>query len=231
MDADASLLVEVSRAEHEPMRQWVRIRISYTSSLEDVESLERAFEPSWTGESEELPIAYTLVKKMNGLLTARLEAGHTVHFEIYLPQAEAAATGVSPNRTGEPAIMLVEPNTEVRHVLVKHFEQNACNVLEAASCGEAVLLAELYDGPIPLVIANPAKGNETRKELASALKAIKSGVSVRLLDGYWEERETEESQALSPRRRFLTKTDLLGWAKTALGRPDRLPAADSVSAG
>src|SRR5579864_383435 len=67
MDAGAGLSVEVSRAEHEPMRQWVRIRVSYPSALEDPESLERAFEPSWSGEPEELPMSYALIRKMNGL--------------------------------------------------------------------------------------------------------------------------------------------------------------------
>jgi two-component system cell cycle sensor histidine kinase/response regulator CckA len=229
MDAGAGLSVEVSRAEHEPMRQWVRIRVSYPSALEDPESLERAFEPSWSGEPEELPMSYALIRKMNGLLAARLEGGGMVYFDIYLPQVESAVAAATPGRAGEPAVMLVEPNSEVRRILASHFEQHGYGVLEAATCGEALLLAELYDGPIPLAIANPGKGNETSKELTAALHSLKPGVSVRLLDGYWEEPDRGGPSGSQPGYRFLTKWDILEWAKK-LG-PDRLPAADCVSAG
>jgi PAS domain S-box-containing protein len=228
MDADANLTLEISRAEQEPMRQWVRIRVAYPSALEDHESLERAFEPTWPSEPDELPMAYALIKKMNGLLSARLEGGGLVYFDLYLPQVESEGAAVSPNRAGEAAVMLVEPNSEVRRVLISHFEQHGYNVLEAATCGEALLLAELYDGAIPLAIANPGKGNETRKELTNALKAIKPGVSVRLLDGYWEDRDAEGSQGSQTGCHFLTKWDMLRWV-TSLG-PDQRPAADCVSA-
>jgi len=224
MDAGANLAVEISRADHEPMRQWVRIRVSYPSALEDTESLERAFEPSWSGEPEELPIVYGLIRKMNGLLTVRLEAGGIVYFDIYLAQVDSAAAAASRGRKAEAAVMLIEPNAEVRQILVSHFEQNGYSVLEAATCGEAVLLAELYDGRIPLAIANPGQGNETRKELTAALHSLKPGISVRLLDGYWEEPGNGGGGY-----RFLTKRDMLEWAK-GLG-PEQLPAADCVSAG
>lgn len=231
MDAEAKLVVEVSRAEHQPMRQWVRIRISYPSALEDAESLERSFEPSWSSEPEELPVAYALVKKMNGLMTAQLDSGASVNFEIYLPQAEDAAATASPNWSGQPAILLVEPNSEVRRVICAHLERNGYNVLEAATCGEAVLLAELYDGPIPLAIANPAKGNANRQELPSALQAIKPMMSVKMLDGYWEERQPAGPPGAQPALHFMTKWDLLEWAKGAIGKGELVPAADCVSAG
>jgi CheY-like chemotaxis protein len=173
-------------------------------------------------------MAYALIKKMNGLLSARLEGGGLVYFDLYLPQVESEGAAVSPNRAGEAAVMLVEPTSEVRRVLISHFEQHGYNVLEAATCGEALLLAELYDGAIPLAIANPGKGNETRKELTNALKAIKPGVSVRLLDGYWEDRDAEGSQGSQTGCHFLTKWDMLRWV-TSLG-PDQRPAADCVSA-
>jgi PAS domain S-box-containing protein len=229
MDAGASLSVDVSRAEHEPMRHWVRIRISYSSALEDQESLERAFEPSWSGEPEELPMAYALIRKMNGLLAAQLDGSGIVNFDIYLPQVESASARESPGQASDAAVMLVDPNAEVRRILVSHFEEHGYSVLEAATCGEALLLAELYDGPIPLAIANPGQGNETRKELIAALNSIKPGVSVRLLDGYWEDPEASGPSGSHPGGRFLTKWDILEWAKK-IG-PDRLPAADCVSAG
>ena len=229
MDAGTTLSIEVSRAEQEPMSQWIRIRVAYASALEDPESLERAFEPSWSGEPEELPMAYALIRKMNGLLAARLEGGGMVHFDIYLPQVDSARATATTSRAEEAAVLLIEPNAEVRRILVSHFEQHGYSVLEAATCGEAVLLAELYDGRIPLAIANPGKGNETRRELTIALNSIKPGVSVRLLDGYWEELEGEGSPGALGAYRFLTKWDMLEWAKD-LGR-ERLPAADCVSAG
>jgi AmiR/NasT family two-component response regulator/signal transduction histidine kinase len=91
MRADSTLVVDLSSGEPEPLGQWARIRARYVSVREDAADLERVFEPSWSGCSEDLHVTYTLVKKMGGMVAALMEAGSTVSLEIYLPRAGVMA--------------------------------------------------------------------------------------------------------------------------------------------
>ena len=120
---------------------------------------------------------------MGGLARARLERGHTVCFEIFLPRVEAVAAGSSAPVMDEPAVVLIEPNPEMRRILHVHFEEYGFNLLEAASCEEAFVLAELYEGPIPLVIANPGDADQARTQGRGALRGDRSG-HPRAADGW-----------------------------------------------
>ena len=201
------VVLEASRAEVETMRGWNRIRISYTSAGEDAAALERLFEPSWSAGVEDLSVAYGLVRKMGGLLAARAGQDNTVNFEVYLPSVEVAAAAAPLPVNRQPVILLVEPNSEVRRMLHAHFELHGYNLLETSACEEAILLAGLYQGPIPLVIANPGPGDPCRTQLAKALAATRPGICVWLLDDYREG---------GPAANHLTKWNLLDWAHRIL---------------
>ena len=210
-DSD-NVLIETSRPEIQAMQGWNRIRISYTSAGEGAAALERVFEPSWATGIDDLSAAYGLVRKMGGLLTARAGQDKTVNFEVYLPSVEVAAAGASlPNRP-QPVILLVDANSEVRRMLHLHFEQHGYNLLETSTCKEALLLAGLYQGPIPFVIANPARDDEGREELAKSLAAARPGICVWLLDGYCEAGWETALSGRKPAYHHLTKWNLLEWA-------------------
>lgn len=104
MRSGSSLVVDLSSGEPEQLGQWARIRARYVSAQEDATALERVFEPSWSGSSEDLHVTYTLVKKMGGMVAASLEAGNTVSLEIYLPRAGVMAADA----------LLIEPSPETR---------------------------------------------------------------------------------------------------------------------
>ena len=207
-----NVLIETSRPEIQAMQGWNRIRISYTSTREGAAALERVFEPSWATGTGDLSAAYGLVRRMGGLLTARAGQDKAVNFEVYLPSVEVAAAGAPVPSRPQPVILLVDANAEVRRILHAHFEQHGYNLLEASTCEEAVLLAGLYQGPIPFVIANPAKDDEGRAALAASLTAARPGICVWLLEGYCAAgRETTLSGGKPPRH-HLTKWNLLEWA-------------------
>jgi AmiR/NasT family two-component response regulator len=84
MKPDTSLVMEISCADAEQMGPFIRIRITYATACEDAALLERVFEPSWSGPSEDLHITHSLVKRMGGLASARLENGDLVRFDIFL---------------------------------------------------------------------------------------------------------------------------------------------------
>ncbi len=214
MQPATKVRLDVTPPEIEEMRDWVRIRVAYSTVAEDEKSLGHVFEPSWSDETEGLALAYRRIREMGGFMRAGLE-GETVRFEIHLPRIGAIGAGAVREQQDE-AILLIEPNPEVRRVLHRHFEQHGYTLLEADSCEEALLLAHLYEGPIPLAIAHPENGDWARNEVSSALAAIKPGIRIRLLAGYWEDCGQPGSQAWESTCRYLTKWDLLEWANRAI---------------
>jgi hypothetical protein len=226
MKPGAAVELSVSHPEIEAMQEWVRIHVTYTTEDEDATSLERAFEPSWSSDSEGLPLAYRRIREMGGLFNARLEKDNKVWFEIFLPQVQVEGAAARLEELPQPAILLVEPNPEVRRVLHAHFARHGYNLLETESCEEALLLAHLYEGLIPLAIAHPAKGDWARTDLVTRLSAIKPEISVRLLAGYWEDCGAPGSQAWDATCRYLNKWDLLEWANRAIVTTRSANAAD-----
>jgi len=209
MDAGCGAAIAASSAELEGLENWLRIRITYTSTGEDATAIERVFDPSWDGNWEGLPFVYGLIKRMGGLISARTEEGKVI-FDIYLPSVKVAAAGLPLEHSDKPAILLVDANAEARRVLHTHFEQHGYNVLEACDCNDALLLAQSSEQPIRLVLANPDKEDQRRADLVGTLVNDKPGIHLRIFEGYQEQQHALES-------RNLTKWDLLEWANGVLG--------------
>jgi two-component system cell cycle sensor histidine kinase/response regulator CckA len=219
MDASQGIALAASGAEIEGLENWLRIRIAYTSTGENTAAMERVFDPSWDGNWVGLPFAYGLIKRMGGLITARLECSDKVIFELYLPSIQVVGAGVPLAQVEKPAILLVEANAEVRRGLHIHFEQHGYHVIEACNCEEALLLAETSERTIRLGLANPAKEDQRRADLAQILLHNHPGIYLRMFDGYQEKGQGAEI-------RNLTKWDLLKWANDVLGATACMLAAN-----
>lgn len=218
--SDSELRLTLSDAEVEQVNHSIRIRVSYASS-EDRAAIEQVFEPRWASSSQNLHDTYKLVKKMGGLVSARLERGDIATFDLYLPRIKAAAASAAAFKVDEPAMLLVDCNAEVRRLLQTHFERNGHKLLATGGCEEAVLLAELYPGDIPLMIANLPRGDEARDWLTAQMTAIRPNICVRLLAGYSEPRQAAAGEAIEfAEERHLTKWDLTEWAKESLAAVD-----------
>jgi two-component system, cell cycle sensor histidine kinase and response regulator CckA len=214
MRAGGSTWMDTSRTRMGGTFEWVRARVSYASAGETVDSVERAFDPSWEGKWEGLPLAYGITRQMGGVLTARYEGVYTVTFEILLPSVEAAATGVPAQWTERPVILLIEPDSAISGRLHAFFDGHGYNVLEAATCQEALQAAGLYEGHIPLMIANPAEDDPGRNGLAATLSAERPETFLRLFDGRWEERQN--AAAIEPGHPVFGP-ELLAWVDSVLG--------------
>jgi len=217
MKEASEVVIDAACAENEQMSHSVRIRVTYATADEDAESLQRIFEPSWSGDAPDLPLAYRLIRKMGGMLVARLERGSSATFEIYLPRIAAASTGAPMPDLEKPAVLLIEPNPEVRRVLHLHFERHGHRLLEAQDCQEGLLLASLYPAHIPLIIANPENQDGARDNLSEKFAAIRPESRLRVLAGYYQSYRAAAGAAIeSIGTRHLTKWDLLAWATDAL---------------
>ena len=226
MISGGGIRLTASGAELEGLDEWVRIRISYTSSSEDAAQLERVFDPSWDGNWEGLPFAYGITRRMGGLLCARIEADKKVVFELYLPSIEVLATGAPTKCEEHKVLLVIERNSEVRRLLHAYFEQHGYNVLEAGNSEEALLLAGSFEPPIGLVIANPATDDKHRPELAARLVELKPGICVRLIEGYREECRKKDELGGEPFWRHLTTRELLEWANDTLQPPAQFAVAN-----
>ena len=210
MEASHGIAITASGAELDGLPEWLRIRVTYTTTGEDASAIERIFDPSWDGNWDGLPFVYGLIKRMGGLISARLEGNDRVIFELYLPSIKVATAGVPLEHFEKPVVLLVDANAEARRVLHSHFEQHGYGVLEVSNCEEALLLADSSEQNIRLVIANPAKEDPRRADLAGTIVHNKPGIYLRIFEGYREEGHASES-------RYLTKWDLLEWANDVLG--------------
>lgn len=221
MRESSEIVIDASGGENEQMSHSVRIRVTYATADEDASSIERIFEPTWTGDSQDLSTTYHLIKKMGGILVARLERGSSVTFEIYLSRTVLAMAGATIGESEKPAVLLIEPNPEVRRVLHLHFDRHGYALLEAQDCQEGLLLASLYRARIPLIIANPENDDQTRANLAAKLVAIRPEARLRVLAGYYEAcRAAAGATIESIGTRHLTKWDLLAWATDAFAAPE-----------
>jgi hypothetical protein len=213
MQPGGSVWMDTSRFLMGGMSEWVRARVSYTSSRETADSVERAFDPSWEGKWEGLPLAYGITRQMGGVLTARQEGKRMVAFEVLLPSVEAVATGVAPEWEERPVILLIEPNSAISRQLHYWFDRSGYNILEASTCQEAVAAAELYEGHIPLVIGNPSAEDPGRAGLDEALRRIRPATYLRLFDGQWQETGNGAVEICNP----LSGARLLEWVNSVLG--------------
>jgi two-component system, cell cycle sensor histidine kinase and response regulator CckA len=210
MDAGHGITITTVGTQLEGLEDWFGIRIAYTSTGEDAGAMERAFDPTWDGNWEGLPFVYSLIKRMGGLISARMFEKNNVTFEVYLPSVKVAAAGLPVEKSEKPVMLLIDANPESRRVLHAHFEQHGYKVLEAGTCDEALRMAESGEQAIRLVLANPAKEDERKADLAGTLVHNKPGVHLRIFDGYRDEGHASE-------KRYLTKWDLLEWANDVIG--------------
>jgi len=190
--------LEVSGVKMAGLDEWVCVRISYTSMQEDSTALDRVFDPSWDGNWHGLPFAYGLVRRMGGLSRARMLADKKVAFEIYLASMDAAVAAASIEEGMERVILVIEPNAPVRRMLCDHFQLHGYSVIEAESCQNALALAEQFNRPIHLAIANPAQHDPDRESLTARLLDLKPGICVRGIG-------------------LTSAQELLDWANNAIG--------------
>lgn len=219
MARDSGVSIELADGVPEQMNAGVRVRVTYRTQAEDAESLNEIFEPSWSGDSNALALAYRIARKMGGTLTAHLENGDLVSFDLYLSRAAAAGYSAPvPLAEDPPVLLLIEPNPEVRRVLHVHFERHGYRMLEAEDCEEGLVLEGVWRGPIPIIIANPENGDCDRTGLAAKFGALRPHTRVRVLTGYYESCRVPSATGgrIEPiGTRHLTKWDLLDWVNDA----------------
>jgi nitrogen-specific signal transduction histidine kinase len=175
---------------------YVLLTVTDTGIGMEEDVLGHLFEPFFTtkppgkGTGLGLSTAYGIVRQSRGAITVDSFPGSGTTFRIYLPrfideQAPSAAEPAPPaldHRTG--TILLVEDEDAVRHFSARVLAQSGYTVLQAASPGEALALADQYRQPIHLLFTDIVMPGLSGPDLARRFSAVHSESKVLLTSGY-----------------------------------------------
>ena len=95
--------------------------------------------------------------------------------------------GISKAPKGAETVLLVEDEEQVRRLTKMALEKSGYTVLEAGHGGEAVRVAEKYDGPIHLLVSDVVMPEMGGRILAERLSASRPGIRVLFLSGYTDD--------------------------------------------
>ena len=162
----------------------------------DKEIMARLFDPFFTtkppGQGTGLGLAtvYGIVKQNRGLINVYSEPGRGTIFKIYLPRYESdqisarrvPAPTVVP--TGTETVLLVEDEEALLELGKILLGQLGYTVLGAGSPGQAIQLAETYEGVIHLLLTDVIMPDMSGRDLWQRLGALRPDLKCLFMSGY-----------------------------------------------
>ncbi len=203
MPRGGSLRVETARLELDaraaaaaavPPGAYIALTVSDTGTGISAEALPRLFEPFFTTKADRgtglgLPTVQAIVKQAGGVISAANLPGGGARFSILLPEASrpcpahpAAATAKCDGR-GSEIVLVVEDDAQVRLITVSMLKSRGYQVLEAATCQDALSLATTYD-QIDLLVTDVVMPELSGPELATRIRTVHPSIRVLLVSGY-----------------------------------------------
>nr|WP_261341239.1 response regulator [Fimbriiglobus ruber] len=140
-----------------------------------------------------LAVVHGIVKQSGGHITLQSEPGRGTTFKIYLPVAEGSNTQRELRSQaidipkGAETILLVEDEAGVRRLTRSSLERFGYTVMEAEHGGEAVRLAEAYDGPIHVLVSDVVMPEMGGRVLSERITAARPGIKVVFISGYTDD--------------------------------------------
>ncbi len=190
MPDGGQLTIETSASDG-PTGRWVQLRCADTGVGMDEATRLRAFEPFFTtkagGESSGLGLTtvYAFAGRFRGTIDLESERGAGTVVRLQLPASSTSAEGFATDRpAGLGTVLMVEDDESLRTVVDRILTDEGYRVLTAASGEEALELAAQEPGPIDLLVSDVVLGGMTGPELATKLKARRSGMKTLLMSGY-----------------------------------------------
>ncbi|MGB8991261.1 MAG: PAS domain S-box protein [Desulfobaccales bacterium] len=163
----------------------------------DAETLDHIFEPFFSTKEGErgsglgLATVYGIVKQSGGHITVSSQVGKGSIFSIYLPRVLGAEIPkeIVPSLEmlkGEETILVAEDENILREVICKSLQPYGFKVLEAADGRAALQIAEEFEGPIHLLLADVVMPGMNGIELASRLAKLHPEIKILYMSGHVE---------------------------------------------
>ncbi len=174
---------------------YAQMVVSDTGAGMDEETLARVFEPFFStkgGEGTGLGLAtvFGIIKQHSGSIWVYSEPGRGTTFKIYLPvcSAELSAWEARPARperlVGQETIMLVEDQTEVRHLARTLLASRGYTVLEAAGGSQALSILRAHAGEVHLLLTDVVLPGLNGRQLYELASELRPDLSVIYMSGY-----------------------------------------------
>jgi CheY-like chemotaxis protein len=206
MDRDAGDLVTHPAAAPGP---YVMLSVKDTGCGMTPEVREQAFEPFFTTKDQSkgsglgLSTVYGIVNQCRGHIELDSEVGQGTEFRIYFPRSveQVLEPTLSPTESaprGSENILLVEDESTVRRLALRHLRSFGYHVIEARNGEEALRLFQKSPQSIDLVLTDVVMPSMGGPELAEHLRAVNPAIRVAYMSGFAEEvtmSEIKETQA------------------------------------
>ena len=193
--------VELDRAQTSELSMeapgsYVMLAVTDTGIGMDADTKSRIFEPFFTTKPVEqgtglgLATVYGIVKQSGGEIWVYSELGRGTTFKVFLPrlaEIEDAEHVELPKKTatgGTETILLAEDEDSIRSVAQRILERAGYTVLTAKNGRDAGAAAEVYEGPIHLLITDMVMPIMNGKQLAERLRSTRPDMRVLFLSGY-----------------------------------------------
>jgi CheY-like chemotaxis protein len=128
-------------------------------------------------------------------------------------EAEPAEAEPAARRT----VLVVEDEPSLRRLVVLMLEEQGFKVLAASNGGDALEIAEHYDGPVQLLLTDVVMPGMTGPELAKRLRGVRPGLKILYMSGYNDSRlvSHDVEQGVDLLVKPFTPDEFLGRVETA----------------
>jgi two-component system, cell cycle sensor histidine kinase and response regulator CckA len=215
--ANVEISAEQGRDLDLPAGRYVMLRVADSGHGMDSATLPHIFEPFFStkprgkGTGLGLAMVYGIVKQSGGSIQVDSETGAGSIFRIYLPAVEEAGPRTELDKNGQivtvggsETILLTEDEPDLREVARMFLRGYGYKVLEAPNAEQAIRTAELFAGPIHLLLTDVIMPGMSGRQLAEKIQSSRPEVRVVYMTGYTDDMVAEH-KVLEPGVQLLQK--------------------------
>ena len=195
VDTDAA---RARRSYGLPRGDYVMLAVTDTGVGMDHDTQSRIFEPFFTTKRKDqgtglgLSVVYNIVRSSRGYVRVNSEPGRGSTLRVFFPRVAAPPQPAPieiPAKTataGKETILVAEDQPDLRWMICQFLQERGYSVLEAKDGGDAVALAEQYQGTIDVLLTDVVMPQIRGGEVARRLSASRPQMKVIFMSGYTE---------------------------------------------